>query len=73
MSVIVERAHERVSCHPSEALATVNIEDDEKLPDRLTIEARVGRLIRERENMGPVNLRADIETAELDERISTML
>ena len=73
MSVIVERAHERVSCHPSEALATVSVEDNEKLPDRLTIEARVGRLIRERENMGPVNLRADIEAAELDERISTML
>ena len=73
MAVIVERANERISCHPSEALAAVEVEDNEKLPDRATIEARVERLKRERENMGAVNLRAEAEAAELDERITTML
>ena len=73
MAVIVERAKERITCHPSEALAAVNVNDDEKLPDRATIETRVERLKRERENMGAVNLRAEVEAAELDERITTML
>ena len=73
MAVIAERAEERIACHPDEALVAVNVEDDEKLPDRVTIEARVERLKRERENMGAVNLRAEAEAAELDERIATML
>ena len=73
MAVIVERAEERIACHPDEALAAVGVENDEKLPDRVTIEARVERLKRERENMGAVNLRAEAEAAELDERITTML
>ena len=73
MAVIVERAEERIACHPNEALAAVGVENDEELPDRVTIEARVERLKRERENMGAVNLRAEAEAAELDERITTML
>ena len=73
MAVIVERAKERIACHPDEALAAVDVEDNEKLPDRATIEARVERLKRERESMGAVNLRAEAEAAELDERITTML
>ena len=73
MAVIVGRAEERIACHPDEALAAVGVENDEKLPDRVTIEARVERLKRERENMGAVNLRAEAEAAELDERITTML
>ena len=73
MAVVVERAEERIACHPDEALAAVGVEDDEKLPDRVTIEARVERLKRERANMGAVNLRAEAEAAELDKRITTML
>jgi chromosome segregation protein len=73
MAVIVERAEERIACHPNEALAAVKVEDNEKLPDRVSIEARVERLKRERENMGAVNLRAEAEAAELDERITIML
>ena len=73
MAVIVERAEERIACHPDEALAAVGVENDEELPDRVTIEARVERLKRERENMGAVNLRAEAEAAELDERITTMM
>ena len=36
------------------------------------MEHRLERLKRERENMGPVNLRADAEAGELSERLSTM-
>jgi chromosome segregation protein len=73
MAVIRERADERIGCQPGDALEAVGVEDNEKLPDRTTIETRLERLKRERENMGPVNLRADVEAAELDERITTML
>jgi chromosome segregation protein len=40
------------------------------MPDRDAIETKLERLIRERENMGPVNLRAEAEAAELDQQIT---
>ena len=55
------------------ALASVELDDDEKLPDFASTEIRVEKLKHERENMGPVNLRAEAEAAELDERIQTMM
>ena len=73
MAVIVERAEERISCAPGNALEEVGVADDDKLPTRDAIEVRVERLKRERENMGAVNLRAESEAEELDERIQVML
>lgn len=73
MAVITERCQERVGCAPDQALEAVEVKDDEKLPERDAIETRVERLKRERENMGAVNLRADAEAQELDERIQTMM
>ena len=73
LQVITERAAERIKARPEEALEAVEVKDDEKLPDREQIEARVERLKRERENMGAVNLRAEAEAQELDERINSML
>ncbi len=73
MASITERARERIDCAPADALSAVGVADDDKLPDRDSAEVRLERLKRERENMGPVNLRADIEAQEMDERIQTML
>ncbi len=73
MASITERARERIDCAPADALSAVGVADDDKLPDRDAAEIRLERLKRERENMGPVNLRADIEAQEMDERIQTML
>jgi len=73
MTAIVERAQEHIGCSPQNALESVEVPDDEKLPDFNSIELRVEKLKRERDNMGPVNLRAEVEAAELDERIQTML
>ncbi len=73
MTVIVERAEERINCAPENALEEVGVADDDKLPTRDAIEVRVERLKRERENMGAVNLRAEAEAEELDERIQVML
>ena len=72
MATLAERSQERIGVAPEAALATVDVTDDDKLPDRESIETRVERLKRERENMGPVNLRAEAEAEELDERIRTM-
>ncbi|MBK19860.1 MAG: chromosome segregation protein SMC [Rhodospirillaceae bacterium] len=73
MAVIAERCAERVKCTPDQALEEVGVADDDKLPTRDAIEVRVERLKRERENMGAVNLRAEAEAEELDERIQVML
>ena len=73
MAVIVERAEERIGCAPGKALEEVDVANDDKLPARDAIEVRVERLKRERENMGAVNLRAEAEAEELDERIQIML
>ena len=43
-----------------------------ELPEQGVLETRLERLLRERENMGPVNLRAETEAKDLAEQISTM-
>ncbi len=73
LTVIAERAQEHIGCAPQNALESVEVADDEKLPDFDSIELRVEKLKRERDGMGPVNLRAEVEAAELDERIQTMI
>lgn len=73
LGIITERSGERIGCAPGDALEAVGVEDNEKLPDRAASETRLERLKRERENMGAVNLRAEIEATELDEKITTML
>jgi chromosome segregation protein len=72
LAVIAERVAERLECKPEEALASVGIEADEELPAHDTVEQKLERLQRERENMGAVNLRAEQEATELDERIRGM-
>jgi chromosome segregation protein len=63
---------ERLECEPQEALEKANVKSAGDLPDQAALEARLERLRRERERMGPVNLRADIEAAEIAEQVSTL-
>ena len=49
--------------------AVADIEDASSLPDTDVLEDRVQRLIRERDNIGPVNLRAETEMEEVAARI----
>ena len=72
LEAIVERASERIKRHPTEALEAFERKENEKLPELEQIETRVEKLKRERENMGAVNLRANLEANELDERIGSM-
>ncbi|HEX9837008.1 MAG TPA: chromosome segregation protein SMC [Alphaproteobacteria bacterium] len=72
LKMLAERITEKLGCRPDAALAAVDVEDDDKLPDPTATEARLARLIHERDTMGPVNLRAETEAQELEERITTL-
>jgi chromosome segregation protein len=67
---LVERFRERLDCAPEQALAIAELDPGEDLPGREQTETRIQRLIRERENIGPVNLRAETEAAEIDTQLS---
>jgi len=66
------RIRERLDCAPDAVLSTSGIAADEVLPPLPQIEQRLERLTRERDTMGPVNLRADQEAQELDTQLDTM-
>jgi len=71
-AALVERIAERLSCQPEETLAIAGLKADEPLPEIEPIEVRFHRLVQERENMGPVNLRAEQEAREVEEQIATL-
>ena len=62
---------ERLESTP-EALGQ-SIADRDNLSSADELEQRFTKVVRERDNMGPVNLRADIEAAEVEEQLSVML
>ncbi len=71
-NVVAERIAERLESQPHTILKDAEINPDEELPSREVVEVKLERLIRERDNMGPVNLRAEQELSEMDEQISSM-
>ncbi len=68
--LLIERVRERLECSPEEVLAIAELDPGEELPEREQIETRIQRLVRERENIGPVNLRAETEANELETQLS---
>lgn len=67
---------ERLDCSPTEAKAVAGLNDGPggppATPPVAELESRLQRLVREREAMGPVNLRAEQEAAELDTQRTTL-
>ena len=63
---------ERLECRPPEALGKSDHKEGKELPNAELIETRLDRLRRERERMGPVNLRAELEAQEIREQIDTL-
>ena len=63
---------ERLRVAPEEAHSIAALDPEGALPDAEAVEVKLQRLIRERENIGAVNLRAEAEASELDERIREM-
>jgi chromosome segregation protein len=69
---LAQRVAERLSCAPDAILAAAAIEPEEQLPGRDDAEARFQRLVRERDGMGPVNLVAEAEAAEVEEKLGVL-
>ncbi|WP_044560378.1 chromosome segregation protein SMC [Azospirillum sp. B4] len=72
LETVKERIAERLDCPPDQVLALAGLDEGEPLPEAHAVEQRLGRLESERDNMGPVNLRAEQEVQELDEQITVM-
>lgn len=72
VTTVAERVHEKLECRPEEALEQSGLAPDASLPQPDDVERRIERLTRERDNIGPVNLRAEQEAQELEEQIASM-
>lgn len=70
--VIQEQISEKLDCTPDGLNAIADIEDATALPEASLLEERVQRLIRERDTIGPVNLRAETEMEEVSARIESI-
>lgn len=62
---------EELECAPTAILDKVGV-DSTSIPDAEALELRLERLKRERDNMGPVNLRAESEAETLEEQVQSM-
>ncbi len=62
---------EKLSCAPDQ-LAEIAGLSKEDIPSLEKLEMTVQRLLRDREQIGPVNLRAEVEMAELDQRMGEL-
>ncbi len=69
---LAARVREKLECDLDQVLAVAEIDPSQELPPRAELEGKVQRLVRERDNMGPVNLRAEAEAAELETQIDGM-
>ncbi len=69
---VTARIAEKLGCRPEELLETAGIDPEAALPPRDELDSKLQRLLRERETIGPVNLRADHEAQELETQIAGM-
>ncbi len=72
-STLMRHIEERMTCAPDAILATAGVEPEEEMPTIEDAQSRFDRLTRERDNMGPVNLVAESEAAEIEERLSGLV
>ena len=69
---VAARVAERLGTTPQQVPEIAEIEPDAELPALEQAETRLERLVRERENMGPVNLVAEAEANELEQRVTSL-
>ena len=73
LNLLVEQMSNKFNCSLKEIKNLMGIKEELALLNYDDLEAKINRLIRERDEMGPVNLRAEIEMKELEEQISNIL
>jgi chromosome segregation protein len=66
---VAERIAEKLELTPDQLTEQVKDAEGDDIEE---MELRLGRLVRERENMGPVNLRAEDEATELEQRLAEL-
>ena len=66
------RIFEKLNCAPDAVAGIADTDDPTSLPGINVLEDRVQKLIRERDNIGPVNLRAEAEMEDVTTRITDM-
>ncbi|WP_374303042.1 AAA family ATPase [Ferrovibrio sp.] len=66
------RVREVLDCTLEQVLKAGEVEDDEEFPELPQVENRLERLRKERDNMGPVNLRAELEANEVEEKLTAL-
>ena len=71
-SELDKRIKEKLQCLPEEILDKAGLDINDASTEIDETEARIERLTRERERIGPVNLRAEIEVEELEQKITDM-
>jgi chromosome segregation protein len=62
---------EKFTCTPEELVAKLELKAEE-LGDAPGWQSKLERLLRERDNMGPVNLRAEVEAQEITDKMTAM-
>ncbi len=68
---VEEQINEKFNSTPEHLVEKLSIKTDKEYQlDKL--QAKLDRLLRERENMGPVNLRAEVESQEINEKMTEM-
>lgn len=72
LETVGEKVRDRLDCPLDAVLELAELDPGQDLPARDEIEAKLARLTRERENIGAVNLRAEVEAQELEEQITRM-
>ncbi|MCZ4281807.1 chromosome segregation protein SMC [Kiloniella laminariae] len=73
MAILIDRVRERLGYSLEKALSIADIKLGDDLPLREEVMRKHNRLTAERDNMGPVNLRAEKEAEELEAQIKAML
>jgi chromosome segregation protein len=69
-SVLREKIQEKLNCAP-EGLAEI-VKPSEETPNLYELEQTLSRFVRERDNMGPVNLRAEVEAETVQNDITKL-
>ena len=69
---LAARIRETLECAPDQVLAAGEVDPEEEMPDLAAIDMKLDRLKKERDNMGPVNLRAELEANEVEERLNAL-
>ncbi|MEZ0225956.1 MAG: chromosome segregation protein SMC [Alphaproteobacteria bacterium] len=63
--------HEKFTCTPEELVAKLEL-NVEELGEAAAWHNKLERLLRERDNMGPVNLRAEVEAQEITDKMTAL-